>query len=43
MCYKNMNEQEARIFDKKTSFLIELNKIISIICFWKNGKNDFCA
>ena len=23
---QNMNEQEARIYDKKTSFLIELNK-----------------
>ena len=41
-----MNEQEARIFDKKTSFLIELNKIISIICFEKMEKvnlDDFCA
>ena len=33
-----MNEQEARIFDKKTSFLIELNKIISRIYFEKVEK-----
>ena len=34
-----MNEQKAIIFDKKQSFLIKLNKIISRVYF-ENARNN---